>query len=56
MNELIKLNKKIIKCNKCSRLVNFRKKYQKKKGNNIFMKLTGVSQFQVLEILSQKYY
>ena len=31
MNELIKLNKKIIKCNKCSRLVNFRKKISKEK-------------------------
>jgi len=31
MNKLIQLNKKIIKCNKCRRLVAFRKKISKKK-------------------------
>ena len=31
MNKFVKLNKKIIKCNKCPRLVNFRKKISKKK-------------------------
>ena len=31
MNKLIQLNKRIIKCNKCARLVDFRKKISKKK-------------------------
>ena len=31
MNKFVKLNKKIIKCNKCLRLVNFRKKISREK-------------------------
>ena len=50
MNKFTKLNKTIIKCKKCSRLVKFRKKYHKTKENNSLMKNIGESPLQVLEI------
>ena len=36
MNKFIQLNKKIIKCNKCKRLVEFRKKISKVKRKQYF--------------------
>ena len=39
-----KLKKTIVKCNKCPRLVKFRKKISKKRENNTLMKLIGESQ------------
>ena len=48
--EFIKLNHNIIKCKKCTRLVNFSKKISKKKGNKILMILTGANLCLDLEI------
>ena len=39
-----KLSNSIIKCEKCKRLVNFRKKISKEKKNNLLMKNTGENQ------------
>ncbi len=39
-----KLKKTIIKCNKCPRLVRFRKKYLQKKESNIWTKSIGGNQ------------
>ena len=44
MNSKIKiLNKKIISCNKCKRLKNFREKIAMRKENNFKMKIIGES-------------
>ena len=51
-----KLNKKIIACNKCSRLVKFEKKFHQKRENNTFMKHIGENRLQDLEIKMEKYY
>ena len=48
-NNLEILNKSIIKCNKCPRLVKFRKKFLMKKENNISMKNIGENQLLGLE-------
>ena len=51
MNNSKILNNKIINCKKCPRLIKFSKKISsEKKENKILMKLTGVNQFQDLEI------
>ena len=54
--EVIALNKKIINCNKCSRLIKFRKKIVKKKENNSLTKNIGENQLQGSEILMLKCY
>ena len=38
------LNKKILTCTKCKRLVNFRQKIAKEKREDSEMKITGVNQ------------
>ena len=48
-NNLEILNKSIIKCNKCPRLVKFRKKISNEKENNISMKNIGENQLLGLE-------
>ena len=47
---LNELNKTIINCKKCPRLVKFIKKVSTKKENKILMKFTGENLFQALEI------
>ena len=54
--EVITLNKKITNCNKCSRLIEFRKKILKKKENNSLTKNIGENQLQVSGILTLKCY
>ena len=38
---ILNLNKKIINCNKCSRLISFRKEILKIKENNLLMRIIG---------------
>ena len=47
---LNELNKTIINCKKCPRLVKFVKKVSTIKENKILMKFTGANPFQALEI------
>ena len=54
--EIISLNKKIINCNKCKRLILFRKKLLKKKGSNILMRTIGVDRLLDLVKLTVKFY
>ena len=49
-NNISQLNNKIIKCRLCTRLINFRKKILKKKGNSILMNNIGENLLQVLVI------
>jgi len=49
-NSLNILNRKIIKCTKCDRLVKF------KKENDLFMKPIGQNQSQVMAIPKRNYY
>ena len=48
--KLNNLNKTIVNCKKCPRLVKFVKKISTEKENKILMKFTGVNLFQDLEI------
>ena len=45
---ILQLNKKIINCNKCSRLVKFRNKISLEKRKKILMRRTGVNQWLAL--------
>ena len=51
---LNELNKTIINCKKCPRLVKFVKKVSTNKRKKILMKFTGANLFQALEIYIQK--
>ncbi len=55
-NSLNILNRKIINCTKCDRLVKFRKKIAKEKENDLFMKPIGQNQSQVTAIPKRNYY
>ena len=52
---LSNLNKSIIHCRKCERLVNFREKIAKEKENNILIKVIGVSPLLAMEMKKQNY-
>ena len=54
--EVIALNKKIINCNKCSRLIEFRKKIVEKKRKQFIDQNIGENQLQGSEILMLKCY